>query len=122
MNILISLSQLGKFWQDKGNGVFLRWTTFFILAQIALILFRFNEMPTLIPFYYSLPWGEARLASFTNLFLLPTFSICITIINHMFAIAFQKNISLLSRLLTVFSLAFSLFAFIAILKITNLVI
>jgi len=122
MSLLTSLSQLGKFWQDKGNGVFLRWTTFFILIQIALILYRFNEMPTLVPFYYSLPWGEARLASFTNLFLLPTFSICITIVNHMLAIVFQKSIPLLSRLLTVFSLVFSFLAFFAILKITSLVV
>lgn len=120
MNILESVSLLGKFWQEKINGLFFRWTIFFVFLELLLIVYRFGSLPSQVPLYYSLPWGEDRLAPFSSLFLLPTFVICITLINNLFAIFYQKTIPLLSRLLVVSSCIFSFFSFIAIYKIVSI--
>ena len=64
-----------------------------------------------------MPWGENQLASAASLFILPTFSIIILLINNLIATIFLKTIPLFSRLLTIFSLVFSFFSSISIIKI-----
>lgn len=116
------LSNLGQFWQQKNNSKIFRWNLFFIIIQIGFLAWRFNDLPPQVPLYYSLPWGESQLASTSALFLLPTLSIAIVLINHLFAISFSKNIILLSRLLLVISLVISFFSLITLIKIVNLIV
>ena len=68
MSIFLSLSLLGKFWQEKINNSAVRWTLFFIVIQIFILFLTFSGLPSQVPLYYSLPWGENRLAPVTNLF------------------------------------------------------
>jgi hypothetical protein len=68
-----------------------------------------------------LPWGEGQLASATSLFLLPTFSLVVLLINNLIASFFLKTIPLFSRLLVVFSLVFSLLASISLARIIFLI-
>jgi hypothetical protein len=71
MTVIDSFIHLGKFWQEKINGIIFRWTVVLIIFQIIYLIFVLNILPPQIPLYYSLPWGESRLTSFTSLFLLP---------------------------------------------------
>ncbi len=120
-SIFLQFSVLGNFWQEKINRNFLRWNLILIIIQISLIFFKFNDLPSQVPLYYSRPWGEGQLASATSLFLLPTFSIIVLIINNLIANLLLKSIPLFSRLLVIFSLAFSLFTSISLVKIIFLI-
>lgn len=116
-SLLSKISTLGSFWQEKVNHHFVRWNFSFIILQLVFIIFKFNDLPQQIPLYYSLPWGEGQLASAASIFILPTFSIVILLFNNLIATGFLKTIPLFSRLLTIFSLVFSFFSLISIIKI-----
>lgn len=120
-SLFFQFSVLGAFWQEKINGIFLRWNIFLIISQILLLFVKFNSLPQQVPLYYSLPWGEGQLASATSLFLLPTFSLVILLINNLIASFFLKTIPLFSRLLVIFSLVFSLLSSISLARIIFLI-
>lgn len=112
---------LGRFWQEKINSHFFRWNLIVICLQIVFLFLKFNDLPQQVPLYYSLPWGEDQLASATSLFLLPTFSIVVFLLNSLLANFFFKTITLFSRLLIIFSFSFSLFSLIALTRIILLI-
>lgn len=114
-------SVLGNFWLEKINSLFFRWNLFLIIFQIAVLFFKFNDLPQQVPLYYSLPWGEEQLTSVTSLFLLPTFSIVVLLVNNLIANFFFNNIPLFSRLLIIFSVIFSLLAAISLIRIILLI-
>lgn len=122
MNPLLEyLSSIGRLWQAPALGKIFRSSVFFITLQLLLIFFKFSQLPPQVPLFYSLPWGEARLASAASLFLLPTLSTTFLIVNLSLSIVYLKTIPLFSYLLAVFSLIFSSFSFIALFKIISLV-
>jgi len=120
-NIFHQFSRLGEFWQEKSNSNIFRWNLIFIIVQIAFLVWKFGDLPLQVPLYYSLPWGESQLASASSLFLLPTFSIILLLINHLFALPFSKTIPLLSSLLISVSLIASLFFLITLVEIVSLI-
>jgi len=117
-----SFVHLGKFWQEKINGIIFRWTVVLIAFQIAYLIYMLNALPPQIPLYYSLPWGESRLTSFTSLFLLPLYSIIILFVDSFLAMIYSVKIKVVSQLLMIFCLIFTLFATISLLKGVSLVI
>ena len=120
-SLFLQISFLGSFWQEKINHHIFRWNLILIIFQIGFLIFKFNNLPNQVPLYYSLPWGKNQLGSASSLFLLPTFSIVILLINNLIATFFSKNITLFSRLLTVFSLVFSFLSAISLTRIINLI-
>lgn len=120
-SLFSQISLLGNFWQEKINSHFFRWNLLLIIFQIAILIFKFNDLPQQIPLYYSLPWGDGQLASTASLFILPTFSIIILLINNLIATFFFKTIPLLSRLLVIFSLVFSFLSSISLTRIILLI-
>jgi hypothetical protein len=122
LSIFKPIASLGQFWQESSNSKIFRWNLIFITSQVVFLVWKFSNLPQQIPLYYSLPWGESQLASASSLFLLPTLSIVILLINHLFAISFSKKIPLLSHLLIFTSLIVSFFFLITLLKIVNLII
>jgi hypothetical protein len=116
-----NLSVIGRFWQDPHHSKIFQFNLVLISFQILYLVLRFSDLPPQTPLYYSLTWGETRLASASNLFLLPTFSILITLVNHFIAIFLVPKQSLFSYLLIVFSLIFSVFSSIGLFHIINLV-
>ena len=120
-SIIQPLSRLGHFWQEKANSSIFRWNLAFIILQISILAWRFTNLPSQVPLYYSLPWGETQLASASALFLLPTFSLAILLINNLFSISLSSTNSLLARILIFTSLAVSFFFFITLVKIVSLV-
>lgn len=119
-NTFLQIGLLGKIWQQKSNHKIFIWNIIFIAFQLLFLIFRFNALPDQIPLYYSRPWGEPQLASTASLFLLPTFSIVILLINHLLATFFIYNIKIFSRLLILTSFIFSLFSSITLFKIITL--
>ncbi|MEI8067566.1 MAG: hypothetical protein WCG91_01255 [Candidatus Shapirobacteria bacterium] len=119
--ISLQISALGKFWQEKINNQIFWWNIILIGSQIAFLIFKFNSLPDQVPLYYSQPWGEDQLAHASALFLLPTFSIIIVLINNLLATIFLNRIQLLSRLLVVFSLVFSFLSLVTLFQIINLI-
>lgn len=120
-SIFQPLSHLGQFWQQKTNSKIFRWNLIFIIVQVSLLAWKFNSLPPQVPLYYSLPWGESQLASASSLFILPTISIVLLLINHLFSISLTKTSQLLSRFLLVISLIVSFFSLISLLKIVSLI-
>jgi hypothetical protein len=118
----IKLATLGKFWQEPVNSQALRWNLLFILTGLIYLFFRFNDLPPTVPLYFSLPWGESELAPAVNLFILPGFSIVITLINYFLAIFLLDGNRLLSRLLVIFSSLFSCLSLVALFEIINLIV
>jgi len=121
-NIFKPIANLGQFWQQSFNSKFFRWNLIFITIQLTLLIWQFGNLPQQVPLYYSLPWGELQLASASTLFLIPTLSIVLFIVNHLFAIGFSKKNPLLSQLLIFTSLAVSFFFLTTLLKIIFLVV
>ena len=122
LNLVIQpLARLGHFWQEKANSSIFRWNLFFIILQISVLIWRFTNLPSQVPLYYSLPWGETQLASASALFLLPTFSLVILLINNLFSISLAATNTLLSRLLIFASLAVSFFFLVTLVKIVYLI-
>jgi len=121
MSLIESFSFLGKFWQEKINGSLIKWTIFIIALQLVLIFYKFSVLPSEIPLFYSLPWGELRLVNCNYIFILPGFSIFFAMINNILAVSYYSSINVLSRLLTIFSLLFSLFSLISLIQIIILV-
>lgn len=121
-SISANLSTLGQFWQEKSNGRIFQWNLVFIIAQVAYIIFRLNDLPPQVPLYYSLPWGESQLASANSLFILPSSSLVFLFINNLLAVFYLNTHSLMSRLLIIFSLIFSGLSLITLIQIINLII
>jgi hypothetical protein len=120
-SLSLQISALGKFWQEKINSQIFRWNLILIIFQLTYLFYRFNSLPQQVPLYYSLPWGDAQLTHASSLFLLPTFSIVVGLINHLIAAFFFNSNPLFSRLLIIFSLIFSLLSSIALFQIINLI-
>jgi hypothetical protein len=120
-NIFQPLANLGSFWQGKANAKIFRWNLIFIITQIAFLFWKFNLLPPQVPLYYSLPWGESQLTQASLLFILPTISLILLLINNLFAISLTKTSLLLSRILLAISLVFSFLSLVALIHIVYLI-
>jgi len=121
-SIFRTLSAIGRFWQNPHHLKLFQFNLFLISLQLLYLIFRFSELPPQVPLYFSLPWGDGRLAPASSLFLLPTFSILITIINHLVAIFLVSQHLLFSYLLIIFSLVFSVFSSVSLFHIIGLAV
>ena len=97
-SLFTQISILGSFWQEKINHHLFRTNLFLIIFQLIILVVKFGDLPGQVPLYYSLPWGEGQLASAASLFLLPTFSSIILLLNNLIATFFLKTTILFSRL------------------------
>lgn len=73
-----------KLWQlniDRLSKNFLALTVVFTVFQVGLLLNYQKQLPPAVPLFYSLPWGNARLADPVWLWLLPALSAAGLIIN-----------------------------------------
>lgn len=119
--IKIFVAEIGKFWEQKLNATIFRWNLLFIIAPLALVLFKFSTLPPQIPLYYSRPWGEPQLVSSPTVFLPIILSVLILLINNSLAVVMSKSNSLLSRLLITVSLLFSMFSSITLFRVISMV-
>lgn len=62
-----------------------------VAFQLIYTGLRFKYLNNVIPFWYTLPWGETQLADKTKIFLLPLFSLLIIAAGGLFSIYAKKN-------------------------------
>lgn len=94
---------------------------FFVFLEVILIFLFFGKLPPFIPFFNSMPWGEARLAPpNTLIYFLCTF-IAILLLNNFLSAVFYNSYPLISRILSITSLLFVFLGFLASVQIFILV-
>lgn len=93
-----------------------------IIAELGAILLEKNILPTLVPLFYSRPWGKEQLASPNNLFIIPLSSFLLLLFNLAVGKLLQKKgEEFLALVINTGSLLFSLLGAITILRIIFLV-
>lgn len=81
---------------------------FFITAGLALLVgISLSFMPSIVPLFYSLPWGESRLAENYFLFLLPAISALFLFVNLVIARAIRRESVLMVKTLALSTLLVS---------------
>ena len=86
---------------DKLGRMSYVWTLVIILLLGAVITALFGKMPPVVPLYYSLPWGEARLVPKVFLYAIPLIVLVFAVINIVISRIAAKISSLLPRVLAV---------------------
>lgn len=92
------------------------------VLHIAYLLIMYRHLPPLIPLFNQLPWGEARLAAKTAVFLPLAISLIILLINSALARFLYTAMPLVSRILLVTCVLVSTFALIFIVHMTLTII
>jgi len=92
------------------------------LGQILLILIFWRRLPPQLPLFYSRAWGKEQLTTPFGLFLLPTLSLIVFLINLAFVSFISKEEKLAPRMLEVVSGVFNLLCLVTLIKIIFLVI
>ncbi|HOZ80738.1 MAG TPA: hypothetical protein PK370_00775 [Candidatus Woesebacteria bacterium] len=118
-SILKPISLLGQFWHDQLNARLLRWNLVFIVIQIALLIIYYPQLPPVIPMFFSQPWGQMQLGSYSNLFYFPVVSIIILLVNNLLSAVYLGSSLLFSRLLVMSSI---LFAFLSLYSLFQIII
>ena len=71
------------------------------MVMVAVIAFLYNRLPRSIPLYYSLPWGESRVARRIMIYLLPLSAMGFFVLNLVLGLIESKLSPLLPRVLAV---------------------
>ncbi len=80
------------------------------------VLFLGKFLPSKLPLFYSLPWGERQLATQTQLLIIPAISACITLVNLTLFWQLHSSQFLFKRILIFSSLICSLVLLISLIK------
>lgn len=95
-----------NFRNDSYILMFLRIGIFLIVIQIIILLMNYKSLPSEVPLFYSLPWGEKRLTNVNFLFVLPSLSLLVLLINSLISKKIYDKERLLSRISLFIALAF----------------
>lgn len=74
-----------------------------IILMLVLITLLLGKLPAVLPLYFTLPWGEARLAPKLMLYLLPGITLIFLIFNLGLGLLLAKLSPLLPKVLSVAS-------------------
>lgn len=94
-------------------------TLMFVLILFAVIGAIYIKLPPAIPLYFTLPWGEARLAPKLSLLILPIIILSVVIFNILLGRIASKLSPLLPRVLAVASLVIAVMMGVAIFGIVQ---
>lgn len=84
---------------DQFIKISLLLSLFFLVPLVILIIATFGNLPPLIPFFNSMPWGEDRLFSSRTIIFIPLLVLVIFTINLFFATAIYKKYALIARII-----------------------
>ncbi len=79
-----------------------------------------NQLPTRLPLFYSLPWGETELVSLGQLLILPAIIVLIDLVNLIINWQLTSDQKLFKQILTLVSIVTSLILTISYLKIITI--
>lgn len=97
------------------------WTSAFSLFGVIIILstvvFTYERLPSALPLFYSLPWGEGQLVPIFQIIVLPSITVMITLTNLLVSWHLHESQFLLKRMISIFSASLSLLITLAALRI-----
>jgi hypothetical protein len=106
---------------NKRQDPIVFWATATSLFGIAIILGAFvlyyNELPSQLPLFYSLSWGEGQLVPISQIIILPALTIVITLINLLVSWHLHPSQQVLKRMLSLFSASLSVIITLAAIRI-----
>jgi len=94
--------------RDNSSRTFYLVSTIIALVVVATIGVAWSNLPQQVPFFFTYPWGEARLAPRAYLFILPLLSLSFVIVNIIVGKYYHKYPVILSRVLSITSLTTTL--------------
>jgi hypothetical protein len=94
-----------------------KFVVLFVIASVAVIVWRWNRMPPQIPLWYSRPWGADELAAPIWLFLLPIGSLAIFFINLLISMYVTAEYLIFTQVLFIASFIVNFLSFITLIKI-----
>ncbi len=97
-------------------------TSIFFLYLVLLLALTINKLPPYLPLFYSLPWGEGQLIATPFFTLLPIAAVVVFFINTTLSMVIEKSQPILSRLVFLTTVLFSLLLVITTTKIIFLMI
>ena len=93
-----------------------------ILLGAGFLTLKFSVLPDQVPLFYSCPWGEDQLTAKPFLFLIPTSSLAVFLLNFTTVkLLAKRGDSFLSYIGQFFAFLFSVFGLITLIKIILLV-
>jgi len=113
---------LTKFFHfNKRQDPVVFWTSAFSLFGVIIILstvaFTYERLPSELPLFYSLPWGEGQLVPIFQIVVLPSLTVIITLTNLLVSWHLHESQFLLKRMISIFSASLSLLITLAALRI-----
>ncbi|OGH21337.1 MAG: hypothetical protein A2958_00865 [Candidatus Levybacteria bacterium RIFCSPLOWO2_01_FULL_38_13] len=96
-------------------------TFFLILLSFSYILINLSSIPSYIPLFNQLPWGEERLGT-TFMIFLPTGGVLlISFVNLVVSVFIYSKSQMIARMLAITSLLIAFLSFIFIVRTINLI-
>lgn len=86
------------------------------VSAVALLILK-AFLPNKLPLFYSLPWGEAQLAQFNQLFIIPALTLSVALLNLIIFWHLHQNRSFFRKMLLTSSFIFALILTITLMKI-----
>jgi hypothetical protein len=109
---------------NKRQDPIVFWATAISLFGIAITLGVFvlfyNDLPSQLPLFYSLAWGEGQLVPISQIIILPALTILITLVNLLVSWHLHTSQQVLKRMLSLFSASLSLILTLAAVRIIYL--
>lgn len=96
-----------KFMKEKFNLMFsdqfvrisISLSFLFVLPLVFLIIYTYQNLPPLIPFFNSMPWGEERLYDSRIAIFLPIILLSVFLINIILSTIIYKQFVIISRII-----------------------
>lgn len=113
-----------NFYQHQDGIIF--WSTaistLMALLLLSLFLFNYLNLPTQIPLFFSLPWGDAQLSQKNQFILLPSIILLSLLVNLILSWHLHVSQIQIKRILSVSTVAISFLILISGLKIIHIII
>lgn len=97
------------------------WATAFsllgVISTLTVFAFYYERLPSKLPLFYSLPWGEGQLVPIFEIIILPSITIVITLSNLLVSWHLHESQFLLKRMISLFSASLSLLLTLAAIRI-----
>lgn len=113
------LNDFVNFYQEQDSVIF--WSvSISVLATLLMItlwVINFRSLPTELPLFYSLPWGDSQLGNIGQFIILPSTVLLITLTNLIISWHLHPSQIVVKRILSFSSATISLLFFISAMKI-----
>lgn len=107
---------------DKYFSYPLIFTLISVIVSSIFLTLTINKLPSQLPLFYSLPWGESQLIPTTQIFLLPIIMMASLLINFFISSQLHQSQIILKRMLTLNTIAIDVILLITIFKVLTIFI